>query len=88
MDILTEEIIRNLPTVNYKQKVQLLTLKPTSWKIKKTLKYFEVSRYLSRYLVWKSNELMSRKSILTLTDQKTWKVVSNPTVEIVESFFS
>ena len=51
MDILTEEIKRNLPTVNYKQKVQLLTLKPTSWKIKKTLKYFEVSRYLSRYLV-------------------------------------
>ena len=35
MDILTEEIKRNLPTVNYKQKVQLLTLKPSSWKIKK-----------------------------------------------------
>lgn len=51
---------------------------------KKTLKYFEVSRYL----VWKSNELMSQKSILTLADQKTRKVVSNHTIEIVESFFS
>ena len=53
------------------EKVKLLTLTPESWTIEKTMKEFEVSKYL----VKKARSLKKELGILAETKAKTGKIL-------------
>ena len=64
---------------SWNEKVKLLTLTPESWTIEKTMKEFEVSKYL----VKKARSLKKELGILAETKAKTDKVLPQETVTTV-----
>ena len=70
-------LIKEKPLVSsWNEKVKLLTLTPESWTIEKTMKEFEVSKYL----VKKARSLKKELGILAEPKAKTGKVLSQETV--------
>ena len=63
----------------WNEKVKLLTLTPESWTIEKTMKEFEVSKYL----VKKARSLKKELGILAEPKAKTGKVLPQETVTTV-----
>ena len=61
----------------YNQKMQILTLIPESWTIKKAPGYFKVSDYL----VKKARDLKNQKGILTSPERKKGKSLPNEVTE-------
>ena len=67
---------------SWNEKVKLLTLTPESWTIEKTMKEFEVSKYL----VKKARSLKKELGILAEPKAKTDKVLPQETVTTVFLF--
>ena len=69
-------IKEKLLVLSLNEKVKLLTLTPESWTIEKTMKEFEVSKYL----VKKARSLKKELGILAETKAKTGKVLPQKTI--------
>ena len=65
------------------EQLQLLTILPQSWSIKKIQQEFRVSNYLAR----KSKVLVQEKGILALPDRKHGPSLPQETIETVRQFY-
>ena len=79
LDKLVVLIKEKLLVFSLNEKVKLLTLTPESWTIEKTMKEFEVSKYL----VKKARSLKKELGILAETKAKTGKVLPQEMVTTV-----
>lgn len=65
------------------EKIQLLTLVPTSWSKRKVMEEFKVSEYAIR----QARNLVKEKGILTLPLPRKGKVLSENTINLVKNFY-
>ena len=79
-----QQLKENFETLtNASEKLQLLTVLPKSWSVKKIEEEFHVSSYLAR----KSKRLTQEKGILSLPNARLGHPLSKQTVEIVTQFY-
>ena len=72
-DRLMQLIKEKLSTIKTNREIiQVLTLAPETWSIKKVANFFNVSEYAVR----KTRSLVQEKGILTLPDKKREKLIS------------
>ncbi len=82
------EIIRQLKkkfqeTTERSEKVQVLTVLPKTWSIRKVQDEFGAPNYM----VWKAKDLVKKKGILSTPNPKPGHVLATETAELVQSFF-
>ena len=63
--------------------IQVLTLTPTDWSIKKVADFFNVSEYAIR----QARNIFKEKGILALPDSKKGKSLSTDTTRLIQSFY-
>ena len=83
LDKLMEQIRDKVSIAPYNEKMQILTLIPESWTIKKASCYFKVSEYL----VKRARDLKNQKGILASPERRKGKMLPNEVVETVKLFF-
>lgn len=84
MDRLIELIKLKLNITNTKrEKIQILTLAPTSWSRKKICQEFNVSEYTAR----KAKELVRDKGILALPEPRQGNVLDENVITLVKMFY-
>ena len=81
------EIIKQLKekfsTATRSEKIQILTVLPKSWSIRKIQQEFGTSNFMAR----KAKELVDRKGILTTPDPKPGHCLAETTVDLVCNFY-
>ena len=65
------------------EQLQILTVLPKSWSVKKIQQEFGVSTYMAQ----KSKKLVKEKGVLSLPDQKPGPSLLPETVDIVHAFY-
>lgn len=65
------------------EKVQVLTILPQSWNIKKVQEEFGASNYMVR----KAKELVKQKGILATPDPKPGRMLAAETADLIQSFY-
>ena len=83
LDCLVELMREKLPHVNNSRKIQILTMVPPSWSIKKAQDVFRVSDYMIR----EARKLVQTRGIMELPEEKHGKNISNETEELVRNFY-
>lgn len=66
------------------EKIQILTVLPKSWSIRKIESEFNVSNYMAR----KTKKIVKEKGILSMPNPKSGKVLSKTTVDTVKLFYN
>ena len=82
-DKLVELMKEKLKASNKREKIQILTLTPESWSLRKTAKEFKVSKATAR----KARILRDEKGILAVPQPVTGKRLSEKTVNSVLEFY-
>ena len=81
------EMVRQLKekfsTAERSKKIQILTVLPKSWSIRKIQLEFGTSNFMAR----KAKELVKKKGILSSPDPKPARTLPQPTVDLVTSFY-
>ena len=80
---LTEEIREKLQSVNYRTKIQILTLTPYSWSRKYAANYFRVTEHQIR----KARKLKEEQGILAMSSPKIIKRITDETLNLVTQFY-
>ena len=83
MDRLIEKIKEKMVISNRNQKIQLLTLVPTSWSYKNIDQEFNVTNYMART----SRELLQNKVIPSYPEKKKGKEISQDVVDKIIDFY-
>lgn len=84
MDRLVDLIKERLETpVTYRERIQLLTLAPTSWSRKKVAEEFNVSEYAVRT----ARELLKEKGVIALPGPRIGKLLEQGTVNLIKNFY-
>jgi len=68
---------------SYREKIQILTLCPTNWTIKKSAQFFSASEYAIRA----ARKLAREKGILSLPDRRHGKEIQDDVLEQVHEFY-
>ena len=76
-------IKEKLKNVDFKTKIQVLTLTPESWSRKYAAEYFNVSEYLIR----KGHEQKREKGVLSMPNPKSGKQISIENINLIETFY-
>ena len=84
MNRLLEAMNDKLKEADYRTKVQILTLTPTSWSRKYAAEYFNVSEYLIRT----ARNLRQEKGIISKPEPKRGKSLSAETLTLIEAFYN
>ena len=71
-------------TTKKSEQLQILTILPKSWSVRKIENKFGVSNYMAR----KTKELVKTKGILSTPNPKPGKMLSNDTVKLIHSFYN
>ena len=83
-DRLMELIKEKISTITGNREIiQVLTLAPLSWSIKKVAEFFNVTEYAAR----KARRITKEKGILALPERKSGKALSQDTIDLVQTFF-
>ena len=83
-DRLMQLIKEKLSTIKTNREIiQVLTLAPETWSIKKVANFFNVTEYAA----CKARSLVQEKGILALPDKKKWKNLSQDTINLVKAFY-
>ena len=82
-EIITQLKVKFRATTERSEKVQILTVLPQSWTIRKIQEEFGVSNYMAR----KSKELVKEKGILSTPNQKSGHTLSVEVTDLVQSFY-
>ena len=83
LDCLVELMREKLPHLNNSRKIQILTMVPPSWSIKKAQDVFRVSDYMIR----EARKLVQTRGIMELPDEKHGKNISKETEKVVRNVY-
>ena len=84
LDNIVYQMKEKLKTCNRNQKIQVLTLTPVSWSIRKTATFFDVSIFIVR----KSRRILKESGILSMPEKKKGRPLSDETITLVKQFYS
>ena len=83
LDKLMAEIKEQIPLVDYREKIQLLTLIPDFWSVNEAAKYFNVKRYS----IEKARLLKKERGINKLPDANAGCPLSQEVIKRIEEFY-
>ena len=83
LDYLVTCMKEKLKVANRKEKLQVLTLTPRSWKLRRAAQEFEVSKST----IQKARSLQKRKGIIGIEDLKSRQRCSQQTITLVTNFY-
>ena len=80
---IVSQLRKKFPTATRSEKMQILTVLPKSWSIKRIQEEFNTTNFMAR----QAKELVKEKGVLAMPDLKRGHALTEQTVHLVQSFY-